>query len=307
MNATSNPSCPHCAARQLCSLGKLPDSRWFAGKRLEKPLSGGVLYRCLHCQLKFRYPVHDTVTYQRLYDNEAVSTWPVDASRPDWDLIVNHILQRLPQGGRVLDFGCYTGGLLARLGSSYERHGVEINKAAAAIASNKQLMQVWPSIKAIPNELRFDVVIASDVIEHMPDPGHLIDGLLTLLAEGGILIITTGDADNRLWNRFGANWWYCFYPEHISFLSRGWLGYFSRARGLSVEHCDKFRYCRLSTPHLFLATVSTYIYGYLPSTYLRLRNMLRNMLSRPELTSVPGNGISTDHLFIVLARKGAHP
>jgi len=252
--------------------------------------------------------VHDAVTYQRLYDNAAVSTWPVGASRPDWDLIINHILQRLPQGGRVLDFGCYTGGLLARLGSSYERHGVEINKAAAAIASDKQLVQVWPSIDDIPNKLRFDVVIASDVIEHMPDPGHLIDRLLALLADGGILIITTGDADNRLWNRFGANWWYCFYPEHISFLSRTWLGHFSRTRGLSIEHCDRFRYCQLSTARLFFTTALTYIYGYLPSTYLRLCNMLRNMmLSRPGLTSVPGNGISTDHLFIVLARKRVHP
>lgn len=236
-----------------------------------------------------------------------MSTWSEDASRPDWDLIIGYILQRLPQGGRALDFGCYTGGLLSRLGSSYERYGVEINNTAAAIASDRNLVQVWPSIDDIPNEVRFDVIIASDVIEHMRDPGDLIDSLATLLANDGILIITTGDADNRLWSRFGANWWYCFYPEHISFISKAWLGHFTHSRDLSIEHCDRFRYSRFSSTHLFFIALLTYAYGYFPSTYLRLFNMLRSMLNRPRQISVPGNGISADHLFVVLARKRTTP
>ena len=307
MNDNSNISCPYCAAHELRLLGKLPDSRWFAGKHLEKQLPGGALYLCCRCRLKFRYPLHDTDVYQRLYDNTAVSTWPIDAIRQDWELIIGYILQRLPRGGQILDFGCYTGGLLARLDPIYKRHGVEINKAAAAFATDKQLAQVWPSIDEIPSELRFDVVIASDVIEHMSDPGRLIDKLLTQLADDGALIITTGDADNYLWNRFRANWWYCFYPEHISFLSRDWLGHFSHARGFSIERCDRFRYCHLSPWHRFFATALTYIYGYFPSVYLHLSNMLRNMLSRPDVTSVPGNGVSADHLFVVLVRNGKCP
>ncbi|TPG47842.1 class I SAM-dependent methyltransferase [Rhodanobacter glycinis] len=307
MNDNSDITCPYCAAHELRLLGKLPDSRWFAGKHLEKQLPGGALYRCCSCRLKFRYPLHDADVYRRLYDNTAVSTWPVDAIRQDWELIIDYILQRLPLCGRILDFGCYTGGLLARLSPSYERHGVEINKAAAAFATDKQLAQIWSSLDDIPGELRFDIIIASDVIEHMPNPGCLIDKLFTQLAAGGALIITTGDADNYLWNRFHANWWYCFYPEHISFLSRDWLGHFSNARGLSIEHCDKFRYCHLSIWHRCLATALTYIYGYFPSAYLYLRNMLRSMLSRPDVTSVPGNGVSADHLFIVLVRNGKYP
>jgi SAM-dependent methyltransferase len=303
MNATAQPSCPNCASYELDLLGKLPDSNWFAGKLLEKSLSGGVLYRCHQCQLKFRYPVHDTVIYKQLYDNATVSTWPVDIPRPDWDLIVDHILNRLPKGGRVLDFGCYTGGLLGRLNSIYERYGIEINKTAATIATDKLHVQVWQSIEDIPGELRFDVVIASDVVEHVPAPGRLIDKLVGLLADDGILIITTGDAENSLWNRFGANWWYCFYPEHISFISTSWLDYFLRARWLSIECCEKFRHCRRSGVRLFIATLLAHLYGRFPSAFLRLCNELRHMLGRADLTSVPGNGISDDHLFVVLGRK----
>lgn len=303
----TNPSCPYCASQELRPLGKLTGSNWFAGKHIGKPLSAGTLYLCRRCQLKFRYPTQDAATYQRLYDNAAVSTWPANAVRPDWDLITGQISRRLPQGGRVLDFGCYTGGLLARLGPTYERYGIEINKAAAAIADDNRLVQIWSSIDDIPGKLRFDVVIVADVIEHMPNPGHLIDRLSPLLKNGGILIITTGDANNHLWHRFGANWWYCFYPEHIAFLSEAWLDYYSHINGFFVEHCETFRYRRLSIGRLFFEKTFTYIYGYFPRTYLRLINTIRNALGRKNLKSVPGNGVSADHLFIVLARNGTYP
>ena len=296
-------SCPHCGSEQLLSLGKLPESRWFAGKNIEKPLQGGNLYRCCLCRLKFRHPKQDMATYQRLYDNAAVSAWPINAERPDWDLITGHISEHAPQGSRVLDFGCYTGGLLARISPAYERYGIEINKAAAAIANGSHLMQVWLSIDDVPNDMRFDVVILSDVIEHINNPGHLIGRIFKLLKQDGILIITTGDADCRLWNRFGANWWYCFYPEHIAFLSLAWLKYYSKTSELLIKKCEHFRYRNLSPTRLFIETIFTYIYGYFPRAYIFFRNLIRNILGRQNLTNAPGNGVSADHLFIVLAQK----
>jgi SAM-dependent methyltransferase len=289
----------------MLTLGRLPDSTWFAGKRIEKPLVGGVLYRCCRCQLKFRYPTLDG--YEKLYDNTAVSSWSASAARPAWDLINNYISARLPQGGRVLDFGCYTGGLLARLGPAFGRYGVEINKAAAAVATREQLAQVWASSDDIPSTLRFDAIVASDVIEHLSDPGHFIDMLSPLLADNGIFIITTGDAENRLWNRFAANWWYCFYPEHIAFISEAWVDYYLRSSGLSVEHCERFRYRHIPFGRHFIETMLTYFYGYFPRTCLRLGNMIRAIFGHPGMTSAPGNGVSADHLIVVLARNGVHP
>jgi 2-polyprenyl-3-methyl-5-hydroxy-6-metoxy-1,4-benzoquinol methylase len=303
MNEKSNVSCPHCSAHDVGLLGKLPDSRWFAGKRLEKQLPGGDLYRCRNCQLKFRYPLYGADVYRQLYDNAEVSTWTVDAVRRDWELVTRCITRHLPRGGSILDFGCYTGDLLARLDPIYERYGVEINRAAAAVATAERRVQVWPSVSDIPSGSRFDVVVASDVVEHMSDPGRLIEDLFSHLADDGILIITTGDADNYLWNRFGANWWYCFYPEHVSFISRAWLDRFSIAHGHFIERCENFRYCPLPGWKLFPATALTYIYGRLPSVYLDVTNWLRNKLGRSEMTSIPGNGISADHLLVVMARN----
>jgi 2-polyprenyl-3-methyl-5-hydroxy-6-metoxy-1,4-benzoquinol methylase len=150
--------------------------------------------------------------------------------------------------------------------------------------------------------LRFDVVVVADVVEHVENPAELINKLTALLSDRGILIVTTGDADNFLWNHFGANWWYCFYPEHIAFLSKAWLKYLSQRAGLAIVRCETFRYCRQSVTNRLVGFLFTCYYGWFPVAYLRLGGLLKEMLGRPGITSVPGNGVSADHLFIVLTR-----
>lgn len=304
MNRQPAEACPCCGSHNLQRIGKLPDGNFFSGTRLSSPLPGGNLYRCHHCRLKFRHPVPDDAIYAGLYNNATTSTWPAESLRPDWTLIKRHVLKHLPQGGRVLDFGCYTGGFLARLGSGvYERYGIEINRTAAAIASQHADAPIWSTVEDVPGDLHFDIIVAADVIEHVPNPMDLIDRLTALLTDRGILILTTGDADNFLWNRFGANWWYCFYPEHIAFVSKDWFYYLSRAREVSIILLDTFCYQRQLPVHWFFNSIFTYWYGWLPQSYLYLRNLFNNALGRPGLTSVPGNGVTADHLFVVLTRK----
>lgn len=302
MRTELSRSCPCCAGKELLEIGKLPDSLWFAGSRLEQPIPGGWLFLCRTCGLKFRNPANTDADYSRLYDNAVTATWSAETDRTDWDLIARYISEMLPQGGKVLDFGCYTGGLLARLGPQYQRYGVEVNRVAADIASQSIGRNVWSSIDDVSGELRFDVVIAADVVEHLRNPLSLVRQLTSKLSDSGVLIMTTGDADNYLWNRFGANWWYCFYPEHITFVSRDWLRYVSEVTGIGVVHCETFRYARLSRARQVSDLLQTYFYGVFPTLYLSLARLLRKMLGRPDTTSIPGAGLSRDHLFIVLKR-----
>ncbi len=302
MSVRPRSTCPCCAGSDIFEIGKLRDSHWFAGAKLEKPLRGGSLYRCRICKLKFRNPAEPQAVYSGLYDNAATATWEAEASRADWDLIASYVSKTESHGAKVLDFGCYTGGLLARLGSQYHRYGIEINSAAAAKASEKIDGSVWSSIDDVPSGLEFDAVIAADVIEHVSNPLLLIEQLVSKLSADGILLLTTGDADNYLWNRFGANWWYCFYPEHISFLSTGWLDYMSDVTALSVVNCETFRYSNPGTTRRLLDLFFVYWYGWFPSTYLVVGKLLSKLRGRNGITSIPGGGISRDHLFIVLKR-----
>jgi len=302
VTAAPHSTCPCCGSRDLFEIGKLQDSFWFAGTRLETPLRGGWLYRCRNCQLKFRNPAESDHAYRDLYDNEATTTWEADASRPDWELVTRYVSQTQARGAKVLDFGCYTGGLLEKLGPQFQRYGIEINRVAAATASELIGQSVWSSVDEIPPGLRFDAVIATDVIEHVTNPLLLIEQLSSSLSDDGLLIITTGDADNYLWNRFGANWWYCFYPDHISFVSRSWLDYVSDVAAVSVVDCESFRYHNSGVVRRFLDRVFVYWYGWFPSTYLRFGRLLSKLRGRPALTSLPGVGVSRDHLFVVLKR-----
>lgn len=302
MITISDIICPCCNGHDVRWLGKLPDNQWFAGSRLEQVLPGGSLYRCLTCNLKFRHPVQQPATYRRLYDNPTITTWPSDTDRPDWDLIKSHIEKHIPHRGRVLDFGCYSGGLLLQLRPDLERYGVEVNHAAAEVASINANALVWQSLSDIPRDIRFDAVILSDVIEHLPNPLKLIAQLSSRLKNQGVLLITTGDANNYLWNRFGANWWYCFYPEHIVFLSKDCVHFISQATGLTLVRSDNFRYHVASWGARLVDAVLVYFYGWFPSLYILIAGMLRRVMGRPNLTSIPGNGVSADHLFLVLRR-----
>lgn len=294
--------CPCCDSHDTHFMGRLQDNQWFAGRRLTRPLMGGNLYLCRHCFLKFRHPVEDADRYEQLYDNTLTTTWLTETPRCDWDKIIDHFAEFIPHEGRVLDFGCYSGGLLAKLSPNYEKHGVEINRSAAVVAEERSQARIWRSLEDI-EDLRFDIIIIADVIEHVIKPKRLIDDLLALLEEDGILIITTGDADNDLWNMFGANWWYCFFPEHISFVSEKWLRYISEASKLSILRCEKFHYRKLSFPRLVLDLVLVLLYGAAPRFYLNLGNALKKVLRRAGGTPVRGVGVSADHLFIVLTPK----
>lgn len=297
------PLCPCCGAEDTVLLGRLPDSEWFAGKNLSHPLSGGCLYRCSECQLKFRYPVETLDTYSALYDNAETSTWPTETARTDWDLILVQINRLAPKGGRVLDFGCYTGGLLSRLDARYERFGVEVNRDAAHIAEDGIGARVWSTVHEIPVEQRFDVIVMADVVEHVPNPIALFDTLATRMADGGAIIVTTGDADAPLWSLFGANWWYCFYPEHIAFISLAWTRDTLCRRGWSILGHQRFRHGRLGIFRRLTDFALACVYGVAPRMYFLAASYLKARTGRAGVTSVPGNGVSADHLLLVLCRE----
>ena len=120
--------CP-CCMEISRKLGKLQDSHWFAGVYLQYSLPGGYLYQCGKCWLKFRYPLQHIDTYNRFYDTEfATEAWGTNIVRSDWKMIVNYVHDTIPKGRKVLDFGCYTGGLLRQLDEGYQKYGIEINK-----------------------------------------------------------------------------------------------------------------------------------------------------------------------------------
>lgn len=294
--------CPDCGALETKSINSLPDVEVFAGRRVDRLLPGGALYRCADCQLRFRWPTLPWEELSALYESTDVSTWrEPDKERPEWQIVRRWIKQLPGKPLRVLDVGCHTGDLLASLSDDAHKFGVEPNSHARAVAA-VHCVETWPSVEDIPPGTRFDVIVATDVLEHVPQPSVFIQGLFELMAPDGRLMLATGDADAPLARLAGAHWWYCFWPEHLSFVSRAWFEAQSRRGRLQI--CDSAQYAhgtlhgmaRLRSLALALA------YAALGRRYLALMARLYRLLGRDWAPSPHGRGVTSDHLIVALRR-----
>ena len=65
----------------------------------------------------------------------------------------------------------------------------------------------------------FDAIALGDVIEHLPDPGAVLDRLAGLLAPNGVIWIATPDAGSRVARLLGRRWWSVI-PTHLHLFNR---------------------------------------------------------------------------------------
>lgn len=78
--------------------------------------------------------------------------------------------------------------------------GVDLDEAAVrffrdnGIFDNVRCGDVEELAKIYPSGAEFDVVLAGDIIEHLSNPGRMLDGVRILLAQDGVLVISTPNA-----------------------------------------------------------------------------------------------------------------
>lgn len=98
----------------------------------------------------------------------------------------------MPLRGSVLDYGCGLGHfcrfLHAAFPDRYTLYGVDISPAAVQIAKHYDKQSYYGTSV---DDLPLDAVVCMDVIEHVSDPGALLEELKAHLKPGGTLILTT--------------------------------------------------------------------------------------------------------------------
>ncbi|HYG31466.1 MAG TPA: methyltransferase domain-containing protein, partial [Methylophilaceae bacterium] len=151
---------------------------------------------------------------------------------------------------------------------------------------------------AVPEE--FDAVIACDVIEHVYNPLELVQRMLAKTTAGGYVVISTGNSDAWSWYLAGSRFWYCYLPEHISFVSPAWFHRNAGLLNVNVANVREFTY----SPHFPLMgkTLRLALMGLFrlsPDLYYRL-------LPRIKRNNIPvGRGITQDHFIVVLQKQRA--
>jgi len=110
----------------------------------------------------------------------------------------------IPEGSRVLEFGCGTGDLLASLypevGYGFDLSS-EMIKIAKAKYSNRKNLRFSTNLSIIPNQKStiFDYIFMSDVIEHLGNPRAEFNKLAKLMSPKTKLIVTMA---NPIWEPF---------------------------------------------------------------------------------------------------------
>jgi SAM-dependent methyltransferase len=143
-------------------------------------------------------------TFQEHYDMEDRHWWFRSRRRVIWALVARSGVGSSP---RILDAGCGTGRNLMEFAQLGPAEGVDLSPQAVSFCQRRGLDGVrQAAIEQLPFEDgRFDLMFATDVIEHLADDGPALTELRRVAAPGGRLIITV-PAYNWLWSQHDASW-----------------------------------------------------------------------------------------------------
>jgi SAM-dependent methyltransferase len=147
--------------------------------------------------------------FERMYDQRWSDEWverEFEARYKDliFQTILRQLNRRVRSGAprRLLDVGAHAGRFLSvAQRAGWEVEGLEVNPKTAACAQRRTGAIVHRvSIDAIAAEgRRFTAVTLTDVLEHIPDPVHVLTSSSRLLAPGGIVAVKvpSGPAQHR--------------------------------------------------------------------------------------------------------------
>jgi 2-polyprenyl-3-methyl-5-hydroxy-6-metoxy-1,4-benzoquinol methylase len=112
------------------------------------------------------------------------------------NFIVDILEKKLPSGAEVLDVGCGNGVISRSLGEKgFTVKGIDVSEKAIARArelnrSPNVRFEVVSAEELVADGHHFHAVICSEVLEHLNDPGKLLNVLHQLLDKDGALIVT---------------------------------------------------------------------------------------------------------------------
>ena len=127
---------------------------------------------------------------------------------------------------KVLDIGCGDGYLLSTfLQLGCDVYGTEFDEESITICKNKGITMLdggmLPCVSVdIKDSDKFDLIIMTEVIEHIQNPIDVISNAYNLMKNNGIMYFTTPNFNSLERRILGSDWGMIGYPEHLSYYTK---------------------------------------------------------------------------------------
>ena len=148
--------------------------------------------------------------YRRVYGDERLLAEYLTPHRLRWyDDTVEACLPLRPR--RVVDVGCGTGDLLHRLADRTDlEYVVGIDYASSGLDRARRLLPDARFIEADICRFRlpetFDLVLCTEVLEHLSKPAQAMETLVRLCSRAGTIVVTVPDGAQDAWEGH-VNFW----------------------------------------------------------------------------------------------------
>jgi 2-polyprenyl-3-methyl-5-hydroxy-6-metoxy-1,4-benzoquinol methylase len=172
--------------------------------------------------------------YYRTYSYDDPDSWRVD---PATEASLSNLAGALApyrSSGRLLDVGCGAGSVLRAMSRhGWRSEGQEISTVAAKQLKKEGFRIHSETLEGLEASEPFDVIVMSEVIEHLPAPHLTLSAAHDLLRPGGALYLTTPNFGSLSRRVLRDRWRAIELPEHLSYFDRRTLEAFLMRAGFA--------------------------------------------------------------------------
>ena len=225
-------ACPYCGSEQTFGVAR---KQWILELR-----------ECERCGLTYRYPKDDLNEnfeyYQQDYKQDIWTDLPtadelaVHVANNFRDIdrdMTEHLrlIQEFSSGNRLLDFGASWGYCTCQFQrAGYDAVGFEISHPRAAYGRKMLNLEMVDSLTSLPDH-SVDVIYASHVLEHLPDPASTLREFRRLLVRNGNVFIFVPNGAGELARRLGVRWAPLINQKHVMALTPRFFDYSLSSEG----------------------------------------------------------------------------
>jgi SAM-dependent methyltransferase len=137
--------------------------------------------------------------------------------RYEWRGLARAIAHLHPAPAKWLDYGCGNGGLVRHVKTEGRYDIFGYDTGAWAEKARASGLPILNDSELAKHQGTFDIVTAVEVIEHCVDPLDVLRQLRRLLKPGGLLFLTTANADTA--PRDFPSWYYVSPEIHVSYFT----------------------------------------------------------------------------------------